>query len=49
MWTCEDIHNISAEIIDEMDSNGDGMINAGDIDPEHLEALNMYCDYNGDG
>lgn len=48
MWTCEDIADITTEIYMSLDANGDGMINLGDLEPEHLDELNMYCDFNGD-
>jgi hypothetical protein len=48
-WNCEDIYNITTEIMAFYDTNGDGSINLGDdIEPAHLEEINMYCDYSGD-
>lgn len=49
-WTCEDIHDITLDIMAALDSNGDGQINQGDeIEESHLADLNAYCDFNGDG
>jgi len=49
-WTCEDIYNISVEVINYYDTNGDGSINLEDeIDSEHYDVLVEYCDYNNDG
>jgi len=32
------------------DTNGDGAISLEDeIDPEHMNEINAYCDFNGDG
>jgi hypothetical protein len=49
-WSCEDMYNISVEIMASMDSNGDGQINLGDnVNVDHLDVLIDYCDANGDG
>jgi hypothetical protein len=48
-WSCEDIYNISVEVM-ALDTNNDGQINYGDaIESEHLEILVEYCDYNQNG
>lgn len=32
------------------DTNGDGVANFGDnVDPAHIDEINMMCDYNGNG
>jgi len=36
MWTCGDIHDITEEIFNTLDINGDEAINLGDIPSEHL-------------
>jgi len=49
-WYCDDILAISVEIMEYYDTNNDGTISLeDDIDPEHLEEINMYCDYNENG
>jgi hypothetical protein len=40
-WDCEDIYNISAEVMAYYDTNNDGQINLGDnIEEGHLNELN---------
>jgi hypothetical protein len=47
-WHCEDIYNISVEVLAYYDTNGDGSINLADnIEEEHLNEINAYCDYDG--
>lgn len=48
MWTCGTIEEIANDIFVSLNTNGDGFINLGDLEPEHLEELNMWCDFNGD-
>jgi hypothetical protein len=49
-WTCEDIYNISIEVLNYYDTNYDGSINLeDDIDPAHLEYLNDFCDMDANG
>jgi len=49
-WSCDDIYEITLEIMAAIDSNGDGSINLGDnIEEEHLDILNEYCDTDGNG
>lgn len=49
-WECDDIYDITVEIMAYYDSNMDGTISLEDnIEPTHLEELNAYCDYNGNG
>lgn len=49
-WNCDDIYNISVEMINAYDTNNDGAINLQDeIDPSHYDVLVEYCDVNGDG
>jgi len=47
-WNCEDIYNISVEVMAAYDTNGDGQINAGDdIDETHLYYITNDCDFDG--
>jgi hypothetical protein len=39
-WHCEDIYNISVEVMEVLDQNQDGQIDASDIETEHLDMLN---------
>merc|ERR1711939_561586 len=49
-WNCNDIYNISVEVINYYDTNYDGNINLeDDIDSDHYDVLIEYCDYNNDG
>jgi len=49
-WDCNDIMNISVEVMAYYDTNGDGTISLeDDIDPSHLEEINAYCDYDNNG
>jgi hypothetical protein len=39
-WFCEDIYNISLEVIATYDTNNDGNLNVGDsVDAEHMDIL----------
>jgi len=49
-WNCDDIMNISVEVIAYYDTNMDGAVNPeDDIDSEHYGVLVEYCDFNNDG
>jgi hypothetical protein len=44
-----DIENISAAIMDELDTDNNNYVSLGDnIDEDHMNCLNDYCDINGD-
>jgi hypothetical protein len=50
MWTCDDIHHVTDEILAYLDTNNDGSINPeDDIESSHYSDLVMYCDVNNDG
>lgn len=49
-WSCDDIFNITNELIAEFDTNNDGLINMGDqVDDEHMGVLLEGCDEDMDG
>jgi predicted nucleic acid-binding Zn finger protein len=49
-WSCEDIENISIEVIAYYDTNSDNAINPEDtMDEGHYNDLVAYCDFNNDG
>jgi hypothetical protein len=49
-WNCTDVLYITDEVMVAMDTNNDGQINMGDnVEGEHLELLNEYCDQDGNG
>merc|ERR1711918_131039 len=49
-WNCDDIYEISVEMLNFYDINYDGDINLeDDIAQSHCEVLVENCDYNNDG
>jgi hypothetical protein len=49
-WSCEDIENITIDILAYYDTSIDGSINPEDaIEADHYEVLVEYCDFNNDG
>jgi len=48
-WTCDDIYYITTDVMAYWDTNSDGSISYEDnISAEDMDAINYYCDYNGD-